>query len=142
MPADEVAKLLAQGTANAGQLEQANRQAAAANAPQGSEFDVWTHTGTGLEQRLTDPAAEGDSDAALAEGIAGPWARSDLDGTTSSVAAQAADALKQFQVLTGMASPAPGQVGPQGALEHIGATFGLLTSLEQLISAPLAMIPF
>jgi uncharacterized Zn-binding protein involved in type VI secretion len=43
-----------------------------------------------------------------------------------------------------------GQIGKEldnlgkadGALQHVGATFALLTSLEQLVSAPLAKIPF
>jgi uncharacterized Zn-binding protein involved in type VI secretion len=56
--------------------------------------------------------------------------------------AQADQALRDFQLLTGQREPEEGEAKPDGALAKVGATFGLLTSLEQLISAPLAMIPF
>ena len=142
-PAD-AANVLRSATANAGAMEQANQQARAAdpNARESSWTDVWTHTGAGVEQRLTDPASQGNRDAALVAGVTGDWSRSSADAVGSSVEAQASSALRQFQLLTGMREAAPGEAAPQGVLANIGATFGLLTSLEQMISAPLAMIPF
>jgi|GEM_PF-1648250 len=142
--ASDVANVLRSATANAGALEQANQQAAAAdpNAPQTSAFDVWRHTGRGLERRMQDPSSGGDPDAALIEGLVGDWLSSSADGVAGSLEAQAAGAWRDFQLLTGMREAAPGEAAPKGALATIGATFGLLTSLEQMISAPLSMIPF
>ncbi len=142
--AADVATVLTSATANAGGLEDANQQARAANpnAREASAFDVWTHTGRGLDQRAEDPSAQGDPDAALAAGLTGDWSSTSSGEVGRSMETQAAGALSQFQLLTGMREPGPGEAAPQGVLAKIGATFGLLTSLEQMISAPLSMIPF
>jgi uncharacterized Zn-binding protein involved in type VI secretion len=55
---------------------------------------------------------------------------------------QASEALSQFQLLTGQRDPVVGEGDPGGALAGLGAAFGILTSLEQMISAPLSVLPF
>lgn len=142
VPAAEVANVVRTATANAGSLERARQQATAADDQAGtaSGFDVWSHTAAGMGDRMSeDPDA---TDRALAEGASGEWARADSAAMGESLDRQAADALKEFQLLTGQREPEEGEAAPEGFLGGVGATFGVLTSLEQMISAPLSVLPF
>ncbi|NNK63382.1 MAG: hypothetical protein HKO98_09215 [Gemmatimonadetes bacterium] len=132
--ADDIEKTGARATAKG-----TERGAAAANEP-GGAMDVWSHTAAGAEAASQERPA--DAWKAAADSPSREWARADSDAMGTSMAAQAADAKKQFEILTGQREPDPGKAGPQGAMGHLGATFDLLTSLEQIISAPLAMLPF
>lgn len=132
--ADDIRKTGATATAKGGE-----RGGAAASEP-GGAMDVWSHTAAGAAAASEERPAE--TWEAAADSPSREWARADSDAVGTSMAAQAAEAQKQFDILTGQREPDPGQKGPQGALGHVGATFELLTSLEQTISAPLAMLPF
>src|SRR5262249_39589077 len=50
---------------------------------------------------------------------------------------QAGKISSEFSSLMG-----EGENAPHGFFQHVGAAFGLLTSIEQLISMPLSLIPF
>lgn len=108
-----------------------------------SVFDVWTHTGRGLAAN-PDRSLES-SDPAVRAAVAArrnETSRASLDNVGDAMAAQASSFSHQLGLLTGLSAPAPGEVAPSGVLGHVGATFAALTSLEQLISAPLSAIPF
>lgn len=62
----------------------------------------------------------------------------DVHATAAGLKGQQRVTIEQAATLLGLGD-AP---APQGALAKVGATFGLLTSLEQLISAPFGLIPF
>lgn len=103
-------------------------------------FDVWSHTVAGADGASKERPL--DAWKAVAESPSRELARADSDAVGASIEQQADDALKKFQLLTGQRKPEPGEEDPQGFLGGLGATFDILTSLEQMISAPLAMIPF
>jgi RES domain-containing protein/uncharacterized Zn-binding protein involved in type VI secretion len=137
--ARRVARVLARGG------QQANAQAQTVQQPddQGSFFDVWTHTGSGIQQLRQDFAA--DPAAALhshyipaqpgriAEAMApGQWQRSSQSEVDQSMATQASSLSKDVDAV-GKA---------EGALATTGAVFSLLTSVEQFLSTPASFYPF
>jgi len=137
----DVANVVARATTSAGDIEQTNQKVDAADpgAPEASGFDVWTHTVEGFGDRVAeDPAA---TDAALADGLGGDYASAGAGDVGSSIEQQAADALSDFELLTGLRDPKEGEAAPEGLMAGVGATFEALTSLEQMISTPLSMIP-
>lgn len=126
--------------ANAGNLERDNAQRQAAGAPTTSATDVWTHTmapddlarpmtmGEQVVQAVPVGGAVVTTIRGLAEGVAlqGPSA------VATSMSQQASQIADDF-----------GKIGEaEGAMQTVGATFALLTSVEQMLSAPLSMIPF
>jgi uncharacterized Zn-binding protein involved in type VI secretion len=144
MPADsdsaaQAAKVIARG----GQQANAQAQAAHQVEDQGSAFDVWTHTGSGLGQRMQDFAADPAGSllsisapaqtARIAEAVVSrPWQSSSPSAVRQSMAAQVSDLSK--------AKDAVGEA--EGALATTGAVFSLLTSVEQTLSTALSVIPF
>lgn len=141
--AADIANLTRSAASNAGALEQANQQTAAGSPGQeSSAFDVWKHTGTGLQRQMTDPTLQGDPGQAFVEGLGRPRGDTGAQAITASLSQQSSDFAHQVGLITGLSKPNPGEVAPQGALATFGATMGALTSLEQMISTPLAAIPF
>jgi uncharacterized Zn-binding protein involved in type VI secretion len=106
-----------------------------------SPFDVWTFTGEGLSEQgrqiVNDPeeamAAELDGRARQLDAI--------VSGETSAISlSQAKESMKaQAEDITDAAAKV---AEADGALATTGAVFNLLTSVEQMISTPLAAIPF
>ncbi|HKX29540.1 MAG TPA: hypothetical protein VJ302_17755 [Blastocatellia bacterium] len=126
-------------------LEQQNQgpQAATGDGEQGSVLDVVTNTHQGLaseyhnrslvENRLK-AYVTGMESAVESEG----WSNSGAGEVGRAMVDQAKSAAQQAVNLVG----AGDQPAPEGALGKVGATFGLLLSLEQVLSSPLSMIPF
>jgi uncharacterized Zn-binding protein involved in type VI secretion len=142
VPADAVAGVVQTATANAGAIERSNEQLAAADpdAPPADGFDVWRHTAAGIPgQTREDPA---DAWGALAESPSGEWAETDVDSVGASLERQAADAWRELELLRGDRKPEEGEADPDSLLSATGVTFGLLTTLEQMVSAPLSALPF
>lgn len=142
VPADAVAGVVQSATANAAAIERANEQVAAQDpdAPPSDAFDVWRHTAAGIPDQMDEAPAE--TWRAAADAPSREWAATDGDGVGDSLEQQAADARREFDLLTGRREPGEGEAGPGGVLSGVGMTFGLLTSLEQMISAPLSVLPF
>jgi len=160
-----VEKVVRSASANAARIEESNGQAAGAESGQpggsasgqpASGFDVWTHTVEAMDERASEDASG--TDRALAEAVTGDYADSDwaevtdsMDNQSVELEKQASAAWEQFKALTGSDGSAGGsgsdgttnEPGPAAlALGVVGATFGALTTLEQMISAPLSVIPF
>jgi uncharacterized Zn-binding protein involved in type VI secretion len=105
--------------------QQANARAQAGQG--GSSFDVWTHTASGLQQRMGELTAG--LGAAPSPALS---AGSSLADAGASMAAQAA----------GLSGGVAAVREAQGALATTGAVFGLLTAAEQAVSTALSAIPF
>jgi hypothetical protein len=150
------------GTSNAGQMGQTNDQLAQ-QGQQASVTDVWTHADRGLAERQASGQATGmeplsglneagtgliatGADFADAAGsfLSDPGAY--LEHRVGDVFMQSvkgsevvrSDIANQFESLFHMGDAKP----PQGVLQHIGAGFALLTSIEQLLTMWMAAIPF
>jgi uncharacterized Zn-binding protein involved in type VI secretion len=115
--------------------------------PQSSHWDVWTNTGSGLSNEASQ--SYGGAAGLPATRVAGSFvglARMATSGVHSSslgdvgrgMKGQASDVAEQALQLVGLSD----HPGPQGVLGKIGNLFALLTSVEQLITAPLGLIPF
>jgi RHS repeat-associated protein len=135
--ATAVGGILTKGAQNAGGLEQANQQM----GHEASAFDVWTHSYDGMSQRMRDfaddPAgalARGDGGLgqAVSAGLTGPWHSSSPSAVADSIAAQAAGLGNMVQAIG----------DAKGALATVGATFTLLTGVEQMLSTLVSVIPF
>src|SRR5689334_8451581 len=94
------------------------------NAKSHSAFDVWTHSYEGLSNNMQ--AAAGDPAAFLATAQNMP--RSSVDQIANSMSAQTS-ALSASVDAVGQA---------QGTLQTVGATFALITGIEQLLSTALS----
>ena len=137
MPASDVAELLGKAGQNAAGLEHSNQQL----GDQASVFDVWTHSYDGMSARLRDfaddPAGslqryDSDLDAAVEAGITGEWHSSSMDAVSASMSAQ----------LDGLGGMVDAIGKAKGPLATIGATFALLTGVEQMLSTLVSIIPF
>lgn len=124
--AAQTAGVIANAAQNAGQMETANQQAAAAGQPQASAFDVMSHTASGIG------GMRDGSDQGLQSTMAGGVHRSTLNDTLIA-RDQGFDAIKQAAAQISEA---------KGALPTFGAIMGTLQSMEQLISMPFSAIPF
>jgi uncharacterized Zn-binding protein involved in type VI secretion len=119
-----------------------NRAGQNAGKPASSGVDVWSHNVEGLKDqaRNYDPANPPDvrqTLEALGQGIAGNWDSATWSGVGKGMAQQAGAIQKQLGQLFHVGNgPAP-----SGVLQHVGAAFGTLMSVEQLICMPLAKIP-
>jgi uncharacterized Zn-binding protein involved in type VI secretion len=131
---------------------QATQNAAALQKdPHGHWYDVWSETGSGLADHARAGDAEylashlspeaGAADAAYrtGEAIARDWHGTDLGGLKDGVSQQAQATWDQVKNLFHQGDP---KEQPKGVLAHVGMAFGLLTSVEQLITMPLGLIPF
>lgn len=134
--ATNVGMVVAKATQNAGGLEQANQQGAETSA-----YDVWTHTYDGMSERLRnfadDPVGalnryDQDLDKAVATGLSGPWHHTSPSAVADSIAHQAGGLGDMVQAIQ----------DANGALATVGATFALLTGVEQMISTVVSVIPF
>jgi hypothetical protein len=134
------ATAVGKAAASAGALE----QQAAAGQPQGSAFDVWSHTGQGLARRAESPKqAVLDSTPAgavvgAARGLTSEWSSTSAEGASDAFQSQASSIAEQF---SNFFSDDP-KKNPEGVLANIGAAFGLLVSVEQMLSIGFGMIPF
>jgi uncharacterized Zn-binding protein involved in type VI secretion len=142
----QLANLARQATVNAGAIEHANQQLAAGGSPaEASAFDVWTHTGNALGQQARQLATDGPSvqgavdslpamGAALTSPMASTTAGSAYDGAVANMESVIGDAATLFGLN-------PDKPAPEGALAKVGAAFGVLTGIEQSLSAVLSAIP-
>ena len=129
--------VLANAGKNASALEHSNQQL----GHEASAFDVWTQSYDGMSQRMRefadDPAGsveryDRDLDKAVTAGLTGEWHSSSFSAVADSIAAQAGglgDAVKAIG-------------DAEGALATVGATFALLTGVEQMLSTLVSVIPF
>ena len=131
LPAENVTAVVASAAARSEGLS----EAAGADDP----FDVWTHTLDGSGDRLRENPR--DTDRALAQGLAGDWGGQSIDGVFEARDATRAQLIDEFEVLTGL-KEGPDPAPPSSPLAKVGATFGVLTTLEQVISTAFSAIPF
>lgn len=123
--------------ARGGESAQAMSQQSSAGQP--SVFDVWSYSYDGMSERMSsashDPAsflADDPSQLASAAAAAMNMSPASANQIANSMSAQAStlgesvDAIHQAH----------------GALQTVGATFALLTSVEQMLSTLLSAIPF
>jgi uncharacterized Zn-binding protein involved in type VI secretion len=130
----------------------ANNAASMQKNPDSHWYDVWTETGSGaaghassgdieyLATHANPTAAALDSAAHTVAALGRDWNSTSMDGLKAGMGQQASALADQAKALF-HAGDNPNAI-PKGVLGHIGAAFGLLTSLEQLITMPFGMIPF
>ena len=140
------ANVILTAAANAGSLEQQNQQRAA-DSPEVKATDVWTHTVEGLKPptslggALTDlmdatPAGAG---VGIGRGLTSDWHHSSWSDTWARWSDMWAHKSQQRDQVAQDAA----QIGQaRGALQKVGATFAMLTDIEQMVSAPFASVPF
>lgn len=131
----DVGSVIARGGQSAQQM-----QGGASSPPPGA-FDVWTHSYEGMAARMDaasrdpaaflagDPAQQARVDAAA---MPGEWDRVTVDQAVASIATQASTLGNQVEAIR----------DADGVLKTVGATFALLTGVEQMISSVLSVIPF
>jgi uncharacterized Zn-binding protein involved in type VI secretion len=143
IPADVVgqaASTAATATQNAATLSQ---------SPQANWYDVWSQTGSGLSEHSTDPQylathlAPGvgliDSRIRMAQAVGRGWERTDWGELKAGMSQQAGAIADQASQLWNGRLP-DGQ--SMTTLQRVGAAFGLLGSIEQLVTMPFGAIPF
>ena len=143
IPADVVgqaASTAATATQNAATLSQ---------SPQANWYDVWSQTGSGLSEHSTDPQylathlAPGvgliDSRIRMAQAVGRGWERTDWGEMKAGMSQQAGAIADQASQLWNGRLP-DGQ--SMTTLQRVGAAFGLLGSIEQLVTMPFGAIPF
>lgn len=127
---------------DAGQLVhtigRASRNAESLRARETSAWDVWRHTGSNASIEQVPGVSTLTGIVGLKQTIEQGFHWPDVHATAAGLKGQQRVTIEQAATLLGLGD-AP---APQGALAKVGATFGLLTSLEQLISAPFGLIPF
>lgn len=113
--------------------------------PQGEQssgaFDVYNHTVDGLAQKMTeavndpstallgDPEQQARVDAAM---MPGEWESSSLDDSIQAMKIQQEGLKKQVDAIA----------NAKGGMATVGATFELLTGVEQMISTAMSVLPF
>lgn len=116
-------------------------QNATTRAPEASAFDVWTHSVDGVAASMQafadDPVGSirnrAEQEARMREAMG-------LENWESSSAAQVGQSIAaQWD---GLGAQVAAVSEAQGALATVGATFALLTGVEQLLSTMLSVIPF
>jgi uncharacterized Zn-binding protein involved in type VI secretion len=136
----------AQATAVGGSIARgaANAERLATSNPQRHEpgyFDVWSHTHDGLAAHMRDFAADPSSalsrreaqERRMREAMSPEhWQSASGRGALRSIGAQYDSLGEQVTELH----------EAQGALQTVGATFQLLTSIEQMLSTLVSVIPF
>jgi uncharacterized Zn-binding protein involved in type VI secretion len=136
--AEKVAGLVAGVTK--GVAERENEKQKSPGQPQPGLLDVWRQTYNGMAQRVgnaaKDPlgAVTAPLDAAknAAAGLTGTWQSASMDQAWNSASAQAGELGKGLQAIG----------SAKGPLATVGATFAFLTSIEQLLSTFVSVIPF
>ncbi len=138
---------------NAGQAGMTQDQLAAQQAQQPKLTDVWTHSGNEIDRRFWEegrlPVNPIGGMLESSQGLAATF--NDLRGGDRGD--RVVEVLRQSQAgfdvvsqdisnqLSALFHVGDGPV-PRGALQHIGAGFQLLTSIEQLLTMWMAAIPF
>jgi RHS repeat-associated protein len=137
MSGADIGGMLAKAAQNAGGLEQSNQQM----GDRASPFDVWSHSFDGLSNRLQSAASDPvgtladlqrDKYRTLRAALIDPRYSSSLAEVGDSIAAQAA----------GLGDMVDAIGEADGALATVGATFALLTGIEQMLSTLVSVIPF
>src|SRR5262249_44828721 len=118
-----------------------DRAAQNAGKPAPSHLDVWKHSVEGMQARMNGydpdrPPALPPAVAAQVRADAGDLHASSRSGVGKGMAQQAGAIKKQLGQLFHT-----GDKPAEGFMQHLGLAFGVLTSVEQLVSMPLAMIP-
>jgi uncharacterized Zn-binding protein involved in type VI secretion len=135
--------LLTKATQATGSAAALQPNAKPASAPEPGAFDVWKHTYREVSRR----ADHGElhtlgatvSGEALLKGLKPDQLMTDGRGLMHSAAGQARELKQQFLNLVGLGDP---KEAPHGVLARVGATLGMLTSIEQMLSTPFAVIPY
>jgi uncharacterized Zn-binding protein involved in type VI secretion len=145
----DTASVLGRAEARAGQMDQRNSQAPA-GAPKESALDGWNRARQGYHQQLQELGVDKPylpllikepirAAGHLADGAKGLRAAAGTGvhhGSVDGVLATGGQVIDQVgKDLANLANA-------EGAVQTFGATVATLTSLEQLISAPLAAVPF
>ncbi len=119
--------------------------------PNGHWYDVMTNTGAGLADHVTSGDAQYiathaspgvaiiDSSVRIAEALGGDWNSSNWQGVRDGMSQQASVVAEQAASIWDGTTP---DGKPLTTFQRVGAAFGLLSSIEQLITLPLGMIPF
>jgi uncharacterized Zn-binding protein involved in type VI secretion len=119
-----------------------NKAAKGASKSPPSPLDVWSHSVSGMQEQMknfdpTAPPAPVQAAQNLGKAVSSDWASSSPEGVAKGMAQQAGAVKKQLAKLF-HADDKPAE----GVLGHIGAAFGVVTAVEQLVSMPLSLIPF
>lgn len=119
--------------------------------PNGHWYDVMTNTGAGLAdhvgggdaQYIATHAVPGagvvDSSVRIAQSLGRDWNDSSFQGIKDGMSQQAGVIADQAASIWNGQSP---DGKPLTTFQRVGAAFGLLSSVEQLVTMPLSMIPF
>lgn len=119
--------------------------------PNGHWYDVMTNTGSGLADHVgggdaqyiathaVPAAAIVDSSVRIAQALGRDWSSADFDGVRDAMSQQASTVAQEAASVWNGTTP---DGKPLSTFQRVGAAFGLITSVEQLITAPLGMIPF
>lgn len=134
---------------NAGQMSATNDELHKQGARESSIFDVWTSTAAGYgKQGMVTPmemhATAADMSAAVDRFRKDPggYLKSRVGDTLSQAASGASVVAADIAGQTSSLLHLDGSKPPQGALQHIGLGFQILTSIEQLLTMWMAAIPF
>lgn len=135
----QAASTLTKATANAGNIERANQQRSA-EQPEQSGFDVWTHTDNPID-RIADGRMYEGATPEMREALTdvSNWHRTSVDDYAEGVGQQWDKVGDDFMNMIGLGDP---DKNPEGVLANVGAFFGVLTGLEQLLTSWVGMIPF
>lgn len=139
--------VLAGAAAKSGELELVNRRTRA-RAPEAAEagaFDPWSHTWDALGDEGWLPESRADRREAVSRAVEDEdWAGASVEDVGTSVEGQLPGAARQLELLLELDEPREdeGEVDPEGFLGNMAATFEILTSLEQIITTPFALVPF
>lgn len=104
-----------------------------------SVFDVWTHSYDGMAERMKSAAQNPSSILDASPAQQGNMLSAATNTQASSVS-QVADSISAQARGFGQSIDAIGEA--DGALETVGATFAMLTGVEQMLSSVLSVIPF
>jgi uncharacterized Zn-binding protein involved in type VI secretion len=119
--------------------------------PNSHWYDVMTNTGAGLAdhvgngdaQYIATHAVPGigivDSSVRIGQALGRDWESSDFDGVRDGMSQQAGVVAEQAASIWNGTTP---DGKPLSTFQRVGAAFGLLSSVEQLVTMPLGMIPF
>jgi len=119
--------------------------------PNGHWYDVMTNTGAGLADHVGGADAQYmathgipavgviDSAARIGQSLGRDWDSASLSGVGDGMSQQAGVVADQAASIWNGQSP---DGKPLTTFQRVGAAFGLLSSIEQLITMPLGLIPF
>ncbi len=134
MPAVAVANAARTAAANAGNLEQQGKS-------KQSGLDVWTHTGAAMRDRMDSGKMYDRASPEMKDALTdfSKWHGTSTDAFASGMGQQWDKVSDDFLNMVGLGDP---KKNPEGVLQNVGAFFGMLTSVEQLLTSWVGMIPF